>query len=284
MRYCHSVKSVFIKLFCACLLLFAGGHLSAQVPARPVPPRLVNDLASVLTVEQSMALERKLVAFADSSSNQIAVVIVPELYGMDKASLAFELGEKWGVGHEKYNNGVVILVKPKTATERGEAFIATGYGLEGILPDALARTVVDNEMIPYFKNNNYYGGINSAVEELMPLLSGEISSDEFANRYGGGDNLIATVIGILFIGFILLCIVVAIFGKDENNMGGNGRGGGRKGPNALDLLLLGSILSNSGSRSSGGFGGGFGSGSGGFGGFGGFGGGHFGGGGAGGSW
>lgn len=259
--------------------------LFAQIPARPVPPRLVNDLASILTVEQNNALERKLVDFADSTSNQITVVIVPELYGMDKASLAYEIGEKWGVGHEKYNNGIVILVKPKTETERGEAFIATGYGLEGVLPDALARTVVENDMIPYFKNNDYYGGIENAAVKLMPLLSGEISSDEFANRYGDDDSLIAAAIGIIFIGFILFCVIVAVFGKDENNMGGNDKGGGRKGPSALDLLLLGSLLNNSGGRSSGGFGsGGFGSGGSGGGGFGGFGGGHFGGGGAGGSW
>lgn len=286
MRYCYSVKYTLIKLCCICLLLVTAVPLLAQMPARPTPPRLVNDLASILTVEQNSALERILVDFADSTSNQITVVIVPELYGMDKASLAYEIGEKWGVGHEKYNNGIVILVKPKTETERGEAFIATGYGLEGVLPDALARAVVENDMIPFFKNNDYYGGIKNAAERLMPLLAGEISSDEFANRYGDDDSLIAMVIGIIFLGFIFFCVIVAIFGKDENNMGGNDKGGGRKGPSALDLLLLGSILNNSRGSSSGGFGG-FGrggSGGGGFGGFGGFGGGHFGGGGAGGSW
>lgn len=283
MRYCYSVKNTLIKLCCICLLLVTAVPLLAQMPARPTPPRLVNDLASILTVEQNSALERKLVDFADSTSNQITVVIVPELYGMDKASLAYEIGEKWGVGHEKYNNGIVILVKPKTETERGEAFIATGYGLEGVLPDALARAVVENDMIPFFKNNDYYGGIKNAAERLMPLLAGEISSDEFANRYGDDDSLIAMVIGIIFLGFIFFCVIVAIFGKDENNMGGNDKGGGRKGPSALDLLLLGSILNNSRGSSSGGFGG-FGSGGSGGGGFGGFGGGHFGGGGAGGSW
>lgn len=288
MRYCCRAGSALIKLFCICLVLLTGSSLLAQVPARPVPPRLVNDMASILSPEQNNALERKLVDFADSTSNQITVVIVPELYGMDKASLAYEIGEKWGVGHEKYNNGIVILVKPKTETERGEAFIATGYGLEGVLPDALASSVVNNEMIPYFKQNDYYGGINNTVDRLMPLLAGEISSDEFANRYGDSesDDLIAAAIGIIFVGFILFCIVVAVFGKNENNMGGNDKGGGRKGPSALDLLLLGSILNNSGGRSSGsgfrgGSGVGFGSSGGGFGGFGG---GHFGGGGAGGSW
>ena len=129
MRYCCRAGSALIKLFCICLVLLTGSSLLAQVPARPVPPRLVNDMASILSPEQNNALERKLVDFADSTSNQITVVIVPELYGMDKASLAYEIGEKWGVGHEKYNNGIVILVKPKTETERGEAFIATGYGL-----------------------------------------------------------------------------------------------------------------------------------------------------------
>ncbi|MEI4426640.1 TPM domain-containing protein, partial [Streptococcus agalactiae] len=83
---------------------------------------------------QVQQLELKLSDFANKTSNQIAVVVVPELYGMDKAQLAYQIGQDWGVGQKKFNNGLIILIKPKTEDSRGEVFIAPGYGLEGVLP------------------------------------------------------------------------------------------------------------------------------------------------------
>jgi len=108
------------------------------IPARPDPPRLVNDFANILTEAQINQLENKLVYFNDTTSTQIAIVIVNSLDGYDKASYAYEIGEKWGVGQQGFNNGIVILLKPKTESESGEVFIATGYGLEGAIPDAIA--------------------------------------------------------------------------------------------------------------------------------------------------
>lgn len=263
----------------AILVLFTAGGVLAQIPSRPSPPRLVNDLAGIFTAQQTAELERRVVAFSDSTSNQIAIVTVPELYGMDKAQLAYSIGEQWGVGQKKFNNGVVILIKPKVGNSRGEAFIATGYGLEGVLTDAMSRRIIEREMIPYFRQDNYYAGVNAALNIMMPLLSGEISSDEFAGKKEDGS--IAPAIIFLFVLVIFVIILSAISKNGPKNMGGgNGRGGKRF--DAADALFLASILSaGRGGRSSGGFGGGFGGGGGGFGGFGG---GSFGGGGAGGSW
>lgn len=263
----------------AVLVFFTAGSMSAQIPSRPNPPRLVNDLAGIFTAQQTAELERRVVAFSDSTSNQIAVVTVPELYGMDKAQLAYSIGEQWGVGQKKFNNGVVILIKPKIGNSRGEVFIATGYGLEGVLTDAMSRRIIERDMIPYFRKDDYYAGVNAALNIIMPLLSGEISTREFTGKQEDGSIVPAIV--FLFVLIIFVIILSAISKNGPKNMGGgNGRGGKRF--DAADALFLASILSaGRGGRSSGGFGGGFGGGGGGFGGFGG---GSFGGGGAGGSW
>ncbi len=271
----------YISIFVAFIVAFAVNLSFAQVPERPNPPRLVNDLAGIFTSGQTASLEYTLVAFADSTSNQIAVVTVPELYGMDKMQLAYEIGEKWGVGQEKFDNGVIILVKPKTASSNGEVFIATGYGLEGVLTDAACRRIIDEYMIPAFKANDYYAGVVNAVNVIMPLAAGEISTDEFADNDEG--DAMAAAFFLIFIAVVFFALLLS--GNNGQNMGGgNGNGGNRHDASALDMLILGSILSNSGRRSSGSYGGGSFGGGFGSGGFGGFGGGSFGGGGAGGSW
>ena len=275
-------KGVVLPLVMVLFLMLAqSGSLSAQVPPRPQPQRLVNDLADIFSSSQEERMEQTLVAFADSTSNQIAVVSVPDLYGMDKAQLAFQIGEEWGVGQQKFDNGVVILVKPKVGNSRGEVFIATGYGLEGVLTDAVCRRIIEQYMIPAFQANDYYAGVENALNVILPLAAGEISTDEFASG-DGSESVIASVFFLLFI-FI---IFVALFKSGGNNRPQNMGGGNRKGLSAADLIMLSILSNNSNSRgsdgwggSSGGFGGGFGGG-----GFGGFGGGGFGGGGAGGSW
>jgi uncharacterized protein len=257
-----------VAVAAAILVMAAVFPLYAQIPARPEPQRLVNDFASVLSTEQRNTLERALVAFDDSTSNQIAVLFVNDLGGLDIASYAIEVGEEWGVGSAEYDNGIVVVVKPKTGNGRGEAFISIGYGLEGAIPDAAARRIVDNAMIPHFRENDYYGGVCEAVTILMKLASGEISVSDIDKE---GDDSASGIIG----GLVFLILMIVIFGgvfSSKRHGGGSDTftGGGR---------------SSGGPIIFGGFGG-FGGGSGGFGsgGFGGFGGGSFGGGGAGGSW
>lgn len=145
----------------------------AQVPSRPEPQRLVNDFAGVLTEGTRESLERRLTAFDDSTSNQIVVVTVSDLGGLEIADFAQQLGESWGVGSKGTNNGIVILVKPKTEESKGNAFIATGYGLEGVLPDITCRHIVTDKMIPCFKVDDYTGGIIAGVEAVVEAANGE---------------------------------------------------------------------------------------------------------------
>lgn len=249
----------------------------SAIPPRPVPERLVNDFADVLTSSQVMALESRLVAFDDSTSNQIAVITVGDLEGYDSNLYAAEIGTKWGVGGAK-NNGIVLLVKPKTARESGDVAIQVGYGLEGAIPDAYCKRIIESFIIPEFKNGDYYAGICAGVEELTALASGEISEPR---DWTDEDSILEWIFAILTIlGVIFLLLVLATANNKGGNDGSNGMGGngGGRGPRVI-------IMPGPSHRgNSGGLGGGFGGGNGGFGGFGGFGGGSFGGGGASGKW
>jgi len=249
----------------------------ARVPQRPEPPRLVNDLAGILTAPQVEELENMLVQFDRETSTQVAVVTVPSLDGMDPSDYAFQIGESWGVGHEGKNNGVVMLVKPKTEQEQGKVFIAVGYGLEGVIPDAVANgKIIDQEMIPRFRENDYYGGIKNGLDVIMKLTRGEYTAEQYSGDGSGG------LVGGGFIFLVILAIIILSMMK-----GGNKNSFNTGSRNLPFWILLG--MMNAGKRGgswsdfSGGRGG-FGGGGFGGGGFGGFGGGSFGGGGAGGSW
>ena len=131
--------------FTAALLLFMIAPPAATgqtLLPRPDPPRLVNDFAGVLSSAEMRALEDKLVVFNDTTSNQIAVVIVDDLQGYDRSDFAYRVARDWGVGQGDFNNGVLILVKTKSERSDGQIFIATGYGLEGAIPDKIGRAHV----------------------------------------------------------------------------------------------------------------------------------------------
>jgi len=261
----------------ALLVLFCTLHynraFSQNIPERPNPPRLVNDYAGMLNTQEVSMLEQKLVAFDDSTSTQIVILTVPTLDGYDKADYAQRVGQKWGVGQKDRNNGVLILVKPKTADSRGEVQITTGYGLEGAIPDLLSAEIVDREILPSFRNGNYYEGLDKAVNTMMSLARKEFSASEYQNKAkkNSGKNIPFGL--VIFIVFIIIAMVSRGSGGSNNRHISTG---------GLPFWMLMGMM-NSG-RGSGGSWGGFSGGSSGGGGFGGFGGGSFGGGGAGGSW
>jgi len=253
------------------IFILGNLHLQSQdIPDPPQPPRLVNDFAGVLTSDQVNALESKLVSFNDSTSTQIAVVIVKSLNGYDKNDYAQRLGQKWGIGQKGKKNGIVILVKPKYPQEKGEVSIQTGYGLEGVLPDITCKRIIENEMTPSFRQGDYYSGINKATSTIISITKGEFTADQY-NKKKGKSNPIGMLIPFIVIAAIFIMI-----------RGSRGRthSVGKDLPFWTALFLLGSMGrgGHSGSWSD------FSSGGGGGGGFGGFGGGSFGGGGAGGSW
>ena len=242
------------------VLLTFGTTMKAQLPSPPDPPRLVNDYTGTLTTHQVDVMEHKLVAYNDSTSTQILVMLVDDLQGYSVEQYATEIGHSWGVGQKDKGNGLVILVKPKKGTERGQVNISPGYGMEEYVTDATAKQIIEREMIPAFKEDDYYTGIDNAVNVIMDLCSGKFTQDEYTNDEG--------IPGWLTLLFLIAIVIVFI---KFSSGGQNYTGGGHR---TVWIPM-------------GGFGGGgFGSGGGGFsgGGFGGFGGGGFGGGGASGSW
>jgi uncharacterized protein len=257
------------------LLLFPM-HMLAQLPAQPDPPRLVVDLADILSASQEQALEQKLLAYNDSTSTQIVVLTVNNLAGLDPSDFAYRIGQNWGVGSKGFNNGVVILIKPKTERSRGQAFIATGYGMEEKVPDAKARRIIDSEMIPLFKAGDYYGGIDKAVDAIIALAAGTYLGQK-------GEEEMPLAAGLVLLAIIAFIALIIIIGNRSHHI----NGGRMRSPDLWTMIWLASMANKGHAGSwgkftggSGGFGGrGFGGG-----GFGGFGGGSFGGGGAGGSW
>jgi uncharacterized protein len=259
------------------LLAFVG--LSADVydkdgiPIKPNPPRLVNIIPADLAFgsQQSIKeLERELQYFADSTSNQICLVITNSLKGYDANRFATEIGQRWGVGQAKFDNGVVIVLVPKELSDdrKGHVYIATGYGLEGVIPDAIAKRIVQYEMIPNFKKGDYHTGVVAAVRVLKDLSLGAYNSKEYLAAH----KKKKVGWGIVPIFFLFAFFVLAIINRAQRKM---------YSPGSDMPFWTALFLASAAGRSHSGSWGDFSSGGGGFGGFGG---GGFGGGGAGGSW
>lgn len=248
------------------MLSLALPVLAQQIPDKPNPPRLVNDLAGVLSPEDEASLERKLVAYDDSTSNQVAVVMIKTLDGYPIEEYALQLFRSWGIGNKKTNNGILILA----AIEDRKIRIEVGYGLEGAIPDITANQIIRNDIGPNFRNGNYYEGLVAASESVIEAATGEYKAPAgYRNRDGKGGGSI--------LGMIIIFIVIIIILSNINRRGGGGGFMSRRGYRGFGPTVF----------WPGGWTGGGGSGGGGWsggGGFGGFGGGSSGGGGASGSW
>ncbi|MFN4286020.1 MAG: TPM domain-containing protein [Lacibacter sp.] len=258
------------------LLLPLTGVVAAQdlekyIPDPPRPPRLVNDYLNILSPTQAEALEQKLVAYDDSTSNQIAIVTIGDIggYGIDEFAVA--LGRKWGVGGKQFNNGIVLVVLIDAKRNQRKVFIATGYGLEGAIPDYTAKEIIETRILPNFRANDIYRGLDEGVTALMQAAAGTYKAPEGYRKRKKGDGEGSILAAIII--FIVIMIILS----NINRRGGGGmvsRRGYRRWDDGPPVMWF----------PTGGGGRGFGGGGFGGGGFGGFGGGGFGGGGAGGSW
>jgi uncharacterized protein len=248
------------------LLLFLSGRILAQdIPAKPNPPRLVNDFANQLNATEVAQLEQKLVAYNDSTSSQIVIVVVPTTGDYPIADYAFKLGREWGVGQKGKDNGIVLLW---ASTDR-KIYISTGYGMEGAIPDAVAKRIISTVITPDFKNGMFYRGLDRGVDTIFKYATGEYKADPEEDN--GGGSLSPFIIFLVIFGIFLVIMFL-----NRNNRGGGGGGGGYR--NMGGPIFFPYTTHSSGGSSSGSWGGGDG------GGFGGFGGGSFGGGGAGGDY
>jgi len=259
----------YLILFCFLIATVADAQIEKSLPTRPNPARLYNDLtksATFLTKPQADFLERTLVSFDDSTSTQIAIVVVESLEGYSANEYATALGRKWGIGRQAFNNGVVVLISTGGRDANRDAYIAIGYGLEGAIPDVTADAILEKELIPSLKEGNYFLGFKRAIDALIKASAGEYKLERRKRK--------SPKVGVPSIVLVILLILISMLSS---------RGGGtminRRGHRGwTGVPWLGGGFSG-GSGWGGGSGGGFGGG-----GFGGFGGGSFGGGGAGGKW
>ncbi|GAB3987278.1 hypothetical protein GCM10028807_06900 [Spirosoma daeguense] len=241
-----------------------GSTANAVIPDKPNPPRLVNDFVGILSGSERSQLEQKLKAYNDSTSNQITIVIVKTTEPYPIGDWAFQVGRKWGVGQKGKNNGLVLA----WATQTRKIYIATGYGLEGAVPDAIAKRIISNTIVPAFKQERYFQGLDEATTEIIQRARGEYKAEPKSDSDGEG-------IGTFVIFLIIFIIVIIIISRKNRGGGGNNRNrGGGWGP----VFFPTSTMSGWGNSGGGGWS------SGGGGSFGGFGGGSFGGGGAGGDY
>lgn len=256
--------------------IFQFGFSQFEIPETPEFQTSVYDYISLLSPSEKSSLENKLVKYSDTTSTQIVVAIIKSTEGENINFLGANWAHKWGIGQEKEDNGVFILL----AKDDRRIGINTGYGVEHLLTDAMSKRIIERDIIPFFKRNDYFGGLNNGSDAIFKVLKGEYSGTRQSDDFPIGV--------VVFLLFVFLIFIIAI---SANRRGKSG--GGNKGNRSGDIDILEAIIfsnmgrGNYGKGSSGGglFGGGSSGGSFGGGGFGGgFGGGGFGGGGASGGW
>ncbi len=253
------------------LFVFGGAFGQYKIPEKPKKETSIYDYINLLPDAEKKTLEQKLIRYSDSTSTQIVVAIISSTEGEEINYLGAQWGQKWGLGQADKDNGILVLL----ARNDRRIAINTGYGTEGNLTDAMSKRIIENVIVPQFKQDNYYGGLNDGADAIFQVLTGEFEEERTFSDGGGGFPLSAILPVIIF--FVILIIL-----SRKNRRGGGKNGGKRSGGfDIWDMIILSNMGRSSGS-------GGFGSGGGNFGGgggfSGGFGGGGFGGGGASGGW
>ncbi|GGW71889.1 uncharacterized protein DFQ11_107158 [Winogradskyella epiphytica] len=253
------------------------GLAQYNIPEKPeFETSVYDEEINLLNPTQKNNLEQKLIRYSDSTSTQIVVVIISSTNGEYINYLGAQWGEKWGIGQAKEDNGILILL----ARNDRQIGISTGKGTEHLLTDAMSKRIINQDIIPYFKQNDYYGGLNRATDAIFEVMKGEYQGSRQSDNEIPFETLI-------FLAIIFIIFVIVISKSHGGGSGGN-RGNRSDSRSLLEAIILSNMGRGSYSRGSGGFGGfGGGSGGGSFGGGGfggGFGGGSFGGGGASGGW
>lgn len=231
-----------------------------NLPNLPQKFSYLVDFTNTLSNNEQSNIEKKLIDFNKVSGSQLAVVIIKSTDGYDISQYAFALGQKWGVGRKKNDDGVLMLV----AKNDHKIFIATGYGLEGALPDALLSQIIRHEITPSFKQNNYFKGISQGVDAIILAAKGEYTPDE------DSDTSLQDILPFLFMAFFIGLLIFRDSLREKRYISPNSST-----RSTIDqAIITSSLFGRDDNDHFGGFGGGSG----------GFGGGGFGGGGAGGSW
>ncbi len=241
------------------LLLLSFSIFSGQIPKKPEKIYPVVDEANLLSNHEEQLLNTKLIDYFKNTSTEILIVTIHSLQGANENIVAAQIGEDWKIGEKEKDNGIVILV---SKNDRKVA-IQSGYGTNIHLTATKTKQIISNEIIPYFKKNHFYEGLDKGTEAIFQVLEGKYKAPPSQRE----EDTVS-----LFIVVLIIIIIIVLYNMSNKNGGGKGGKRYKRSISPFDIILTGSGRSSWGSSSS----------SGGFGGFGG--GGSFGGGGASGSW
>ena len=270
----------------ALLLSMATGQTAWAQEFSELTGRVV-DTANIIPDEDEAALTAKLEALETQSQRQFVIATLPDLQGYDIADYGYQLGREWGIGDAERNDGILLLVAPNDRKTR----IEVGYGLEGIMTDAMSSVIINQQMLPRFREGDYAGGINAAADTIIQQLTlpedeaRAIAAQTAAERPASGSKKASIDFPtIIFLGFFLLFVILPMLRSGGRRGKRYRRNGTLTGSGVGDIILweMGSAVLR-GALNGDNDGGGWGGGGGGGGGFGG-GGGSFGGGGASGGW
>ena len=195
---------VLLALSVVLLALLAASFALADVAVPPLKAR-VTDLTGTLTSDQRAALEAKLATFETRKGSQIAVLIVPTTQPETVEQYAVRVEETWKLGRKGIDDGVLLVVAKNDRKLR----IEVGYGLEGVLPDATAKRIIEEEIVPRFKQGDFYGGINAGVDRLSKLIDGKAMPPPARTGSSGFDQYS----GWLPIGLIVLMMTMGLLRK-----------------------------------------------------------------------
>ena len=172
----------------------------------PTNDGFVTDTTGKLTPEEKQDITQRLEAYRTQTSNEIAILMVNTLNGEDPADVATQVGRKWGVGSQK-NNGILLLI----SYEERKIFIATGYGLEGAVPDIVAKGIVETDMAPLFRQGKYYEGILAGIDALQKHIGGEYTADRYAQTASPNVSAFS-----LFFLFVVLNLAVSVLRRSKS--------------------------------------------------------------------
>lgn len=197
------------RLFFLTLIIFLPLCASGQRDVPELANHRVHDDAGILSAQTVSYLEQSLRAFEDSTSNQIAILIVPSLEGESIDQFGIRVADAWKLGSQERDNGAILLI----AMEDRKMRIEVGQGLEGVLPDAICNRIIRNEMAPAFRRQDYDGGVIASVEAIRKAIKGEYRG---SGQRSGREKRFP-------FGFIVVLIIIMIVMRNRR---GGGRGSG----------------------------------------------------------
>ncbi len=200
------MKRIFLSIL-TLLILSTGVVLAYQSPGNPTG--FVNDYTETLSSPEKSALENTLINFQNETTNEIVIVLISNLSGDTIENFVNELFREWGIGDEEKNNGILVLI----AKDERKARIEVGYGLEGAVPDILAKRILDDEILSQVKNGNYSTGLTQGVNALMSATRGEYVSANEIQPVSTTGYLVSLFIWIIF---IIIPWLAAVFGRSKS--------------------------------------------------------------------